>query len=242
MPDGSLHQPHAKLFRATFSNPENAAPFLRHHLDAPLPTLVDWNSLSLLAGSFIDSKMAGSEADLLFSANIRGSNALLYLLWEHQHSEAPLMAAAPAFLHGSHLEKAGQGKRPLCQAYPHPPAGTRPGQGPLENLHALPRPVRLPPAPTGSSLKPNCGICWYPLKETFQDFLQRILQGSERSTSALHIPAPSYPPFRAVLTGMLLGHIQRPEAGGVPEKRSPQSTSVGASRRRPILVPPQTRS
>ena len=39
MPDESLHQPHDKLFRATFSNPENAAAFLRHHLDAPHPPL-----------------------------------------------------------------------------------------------------------------------------------------------------------------------------------------------------------
>jgi len=91
MPDDSLHQPHDKLFRATFSNPENAAAFLRQHLDAPLPALVDWNSLSLLPGSFIDSKMAGSEADLLFSAKIGGSDALLYLLWEHQRTDAPLM-------------------------------------------------------------------------------------------------------------------------------------------------------
>ena len=91
MPDDSLHQPHDKLFRATFSNPENAAAFLRHHLGGPLPALVDWNSLSLLAGSFIDSKMAGSEADLLFSARIGGSDDLLYLLWEHQRTDAPLM-------------------------------------------------------------------------------------------------------------------------------------------------------
>jgi hypothetical protein len=91
MPDESLHQPHDKLFRATFSNPENAAGFLRHHLDATLTALVDWNSLALLPGSFIDSRMKGSEADLLFSAKISGSEALLYILWEHQSSEAPLM-------------------------------------------------------------------------------------------------------------------------------------------------------
>jgi hypothetical protein len=35
--------------------------------------------------------MAGSEADLLFSAKIGGSDALFYILWEHQRSEAPLM-------------------------------------------------------------------------------------------------------------------------------------------------------
>jgi hypothetical protein len=39
MPDDSLPKPHDRLFRATFSNPENAAAFLRHHLDAPLMAL-----------------------------------------------------------------------------------------------------------------------------------------------------------------------------------------------------------
>jgi predicted transposase YdaD len=91
MPDDPLHQPHDKLFRSTFSDPRNAAAFLRHHLGGPLPALVDWDSLSLLPGSFIDSQMKGSEADLLFSAKIGGSNALFYILWEHQRSEAPLM-------------------------------------------------------------------------------------------------------------------------------------------------------
>jgi predicted transposase YdaD len=91
MPEDSLHQPHDKLFRATFSDPRNAAAFLRHHLEAPLPALVDWNTLVLLPGSFIDASMAGSEADLLFSAKIGGSEALLYILWEHQRREAPLM-------------------------------------------------------------------------------------------------------------------------------------------------------
>jgi hypothetical protein len=91
MPDESLHQPHDKLFKATFSDPVNAAAFLRHHLGGPLQALVDWDSLALQSGSFIDPQMAGSEADLLFSAKIGGSDALFYILWEHQRSEAPLM-------------------------------------------------------------------------------------------------------------------------------------------------------
>jgi predicted transposase YdaD len=91
MPDEFLHQPHDKLFRATFSDPQNAAAFLRHHLGGPLPALVDWDSLALQSGSFIDPQMAGSEADLLFSAKIGGCDAQFYILWEHQRSEAPLM-------------------------------------------------------------------------------------------------------------------------------------------------------
>jgi hypothetical protein len=47
MPDDSLNQPHDKLFKATFSDPVNAAAFLRHHLGGPLPSLVDCDSLAL---------------------------------------------------------------------------------------------------------------------------------------------------------------------------------------------------
>ncbi len=92
MPDESLHQPHDKLFRATFSDPVNAAAFLRHHLGETLQPLVDWLSLSPVPGSFVNPEMEGLEADLLFSAKVGGSDALIYVLWEHQRAEDPLMA------------------------------------------------------------------------------------------------------------------------------------------------------
>ena len=91
MPDDSLHQPHDKLFRATFSDPVNAAAFFRHHLGGPLPSLVDWNTLRPLPGSFVDPDMSGFETDLLFSAQIDGADALFYILLEHQRTEDPLM-------------------------------------------------------------------------------------------------------------------------------------------------------
>ena len=92
MPDESLHQPHDKLFRSTFSEPRNAAAFLRHHLGGGAASCMDWASLALLPGSFINDQMKGFEADLLFSVKVGPSDALVYILWEHQHSEAPLMA------------------------------------------------------------------------------------------------------------------------------------------------------
>jgi hypothetical protein len=92
MPDDPLHQPHDKLFRATFSDPANAAAFLRHHLGSGEASSFDWSSLALLSGSFIDDQMHGFEADLLFSVKTGPSEALVYILWEHQHSEDPGMA------------------------------------------------------------------------------------------------------------------------------------------------------
>jgi hypothetical protein len=44
-------------------------------------------SLALLSGSFIDDQMHGFEADLLFSVKTGPSEALVYILWEHQHRE-----------------------------------------------------------------------------------------------------------------------------------------------------------
>jgi predicted transposase/invertase (TIGR01784 family) len=92
MPDDPLHQPHDKLFRATFSDPRNAAAFLRHHLGGGAASCMDWASLALLPGSFINDQMKEFEADLLFSVKIGPSDALVYILWEHQRSEDPTMA------------------------------------------------------------------------------------------------------------------------------------------------------
>jgi hypothetical protein len=45
MPGDEIHQPHDKLFRVAFSNPETAAAFLQAYLDLALVALVDWDSL-----------------------------------------------------------------------------------------------------------------------------------------------------------------------------------------------------
>ena len=43
----SIHQPHDKLFKAVFSNPETAAAFLRTHLPASLANTLQWSALEL---------------------------------------------------------------------------------------------------------------------------------------------------------------------------------------------------
>ena len=57
MPEDEIHQPHDKLFRVAFSNPETAAAFLQAYLDPALVALVDWSSLHVEPGSFIDAQM-----------------------------------------------------------------------------------------------------------------------------------------------------------------------------------------
>ena len=95
MDTDDIHQPHDKLFKATFSNPVTAGAFLRHHLPVTLSRRLAWTSLHFLPGSFIDEQLRGSEADLLFSVKTQDTpqnGVFLYLLWEHQSSASPLMA------------------------------------------------------------------------------------------------------------------------------------------------------
>jgi hypothetical protein len=86
MPD-PIHQPHDKLFKLGFSDPANAAAFLRTQLESAVAEAIDWSSLKLESGSFIDNHLVGSESDLLFAATLAGAPCRIYLLFEHQSTE-----------------------------------------------------------------------------------------------------------------------------------------------------------
>lgn len=83
--------PHDALFQVTFSQPEHAAGELRHVLPATLVARIDWSSLQLRSGRFVDEALSGQETDLLFSASMMGQEVFLYLLFEHQSTAPPLM-------------------------------------------------------------------------------------------------------------------------------------------------------
>ena len=91
MPKSPLHQPHDKLLKSTFSDIDNARAFLEAHLPGKVARRMDWNSLTLVSGSFIDPEFAATSSDLLFTAKIDGQPAFLYILFEHQNQEDPLI-------------------------------------------------------------------------------------------------------------------------------------------------------
>ena len=91
MPESPLHQPHDKLVKSTFSDPDNACAFLQANLPRKLARRIDWSTLSLASGSFIDPEFAATSSDLLFTAKIDGQPAFLYILFEHQNQEEPLI-------------------------------------------------------------------------------------------------------------------------------------------------------
>ena len=85
-------QPHDALFKQTFSQVAHAAAELRAVLPPALVAQIDFSTLTLCSGSYIDRALLGSESDLLFSVKIAEKPAYLYLLFEHQSRPDLLMA------------------------------------------------------------------------------------------------------------------------------------------------------
>jgi len=92
MPEDDIHQPHDKLFAIGFGDPANAAGLLKAQFPAELVAQIDWAALKSESGSFVDPEFRKTQSDLLFSTTFAGRQCRLYLLFEHQTQEDPLMA------------------------------------------------------------------------------------------------------------------------------------------------------
>jgi predicted transposase YdaD len=76
--------PHDALFKAAFENPANAAALFRQRLPPVLALAIDWDSLTLEPGTFVDPSLADRHSDL------RDADRLLRNLsqWVHEVHEA----------------------------------------------------------------------------------------------------------------------------------------------------------
>jgi hypothetical protein len=84
--------PHDALFKGIFSEPEVAAAELSSVVPRALAERIDWGSLALVPGSFVDEQLEARETDLLFEARSAAGRAVrLYLLFEHQSTVEPWM-------------------------------------------------------------------------------------------------------------------------------------------------------
>lgn len=83
--------PHDALFKAAFSQVEHVADELRHVLPAALVARMDLGSLALQPGSFVDDELRAHHTDLLFTLQLAGQPARVYVLFEHQSSVDPWM-------------------------------------------------------------------------------------------------------------------------------------------------------
>jgi predicted transposase/invertase (TIGR01784 family) len=90
-----LANPHDRFFKATFGRPELAADFLQHYLPAQIADLLDPDpaTLRLRPGTFVDCSLRSHASDLLYQARLNdGSEALVYVLFEHKRQPEPLVA------------------------------------------------------------------------------------------------------------------------------------------------------
>ena len=60
-------------------------------LPPALSAQVDWDSLEVCSGSYVDSELAQAHSDVLYSVRIGGRPALIYVLLEHQSTVDRLM-------------------------------------------------------------------------------------------------------------------------------------------------------
>jgi predicted transposase/invertase (TIGR01784 family) len=80
-----IHNPHDALFKSVFGQPEHARGELRAVVPAVLAEALDWPTLTLRPGSFVDPALRHQHTDLLYSAMWRdGGEALVHFLFEHQ--------------------------------------------------------------------------------------------------------------------------------------------------------------
>jgi hypothetical protein len=75
---------HDKLFKSALADPKDAAMALSAVLPPALARQLDFSSLEPVPGTFIDERMLGSHADLLFTVKCAGFETLLYVLLEHK--------------------------------------------------------------------------------------------------------------------------------------------------------------
>ncbi|MDC0741492.1 Rpn family recombination-promoting nuclease/putative transposase [Polyangium mundeleinium] len=86
-----LSQPHDALFKWAFSQREHAVGLLRAALPRELADVIDWGTLRLEQGSFVDRALRHRHGDLVFSARIRGKTVYFHALVEQQRDVDPLM-------------------------------------------------------------------------------------------------------------------------------------------------------
>src|SRR5688500_5123495 len=84
--------PHDNLFRLAFSQVPHATAHFRATLPQAVVDAVQWETLALQPGSFVDPELQHLQSDVLYRAQLHGDGeACLYVLFEHQVRPDALM-------------------------------------------------------------------------------------------------------------------------------------------------------
>lgn len=87
-----IHQPHDKLVKQSLSDIRVMNDFCKAHLPPSMLNAFDLNTLKLKKNTFISPEYKDSESDVLYTVQLEGSTAYIYLLCEHQTEVDPLMS------------------------------------------------------------------------------------------------------------------------------------------------------
>jgi predicted transposase YdaD len=92
-PSGQIDasQPHDALFKWTFSQQEHAAGLLKAALPPALAAAVDYRSLRVEKGSFVDRALRSRHSDLVLSARVGTEPVYFHAILEHQRDVEALM-------------------------------------------------------------------------------------------------------------------------------------------------------
>jgi len=84
-------QPHDGLAKWTFSQLPHAAGLLKAALPAEVVAAVDWSTLRVEKGSFVDRALRSRHSDIVLSAKMGAQEVLFYAIIEHQRKVDPLL-------------------------------------------------------------------------------------------------------------------------------------------------------
>jgi predicted transposase/invertase (TIGR01784 family) len=87
----NVASPHDKFFKLSLQEVRIAKDFFKHHLPEKIQKQVDFNTLHLESGSFIDQEQRAHFSDVLYSVEIDKKPGYLFILAEHQSSPDKLM-------------------------------------------------------------------------------------------------------------------------------------------------------
>lgn len=87
----SVKNPHDAAFKAAFRKKELAADFFRTYLPENIRRHIDFDSLEITEGCYVDEKLRDQHSDIVYKTKIRGMEVFLYILFEHQSSPDPVM-------------------------------------------------------------------------------------------------------------------------------------------------------
>ncbi|MEL6152621.1 MAG: Rpn family recombination-promoting nuclease/putative transposase [Bacteroidota bacterium] len=83
--------PHDAFVRQGLSNVEVAKDLLKAHLQLGITQKIDWQTLKLTNKSFVSKDLAQLHSDVVFSCKIKGKEAYIYTLIEHQSTPDVLL-------------------------------------------------------------------------------------------------------------------------------------------------------